>query len=172
MLLRKFSMCSGPVKCSLFRTYITPLYTSQLWSNFKKRSMQRLKVAYNDAMRLLLGVPRWHSASPLYVFTGVSTCEVLLRQLMYGFMCRLEVRVRELHNRSFSQTSEKLLSVYFQAENPLVQKPIIFIFFNMQFVCFESRCDVQPGDWRFIIPVAKGLFSHGKVDCISLKHVC
>ena len=55
MLLRKFSMCSGPVKCFLFRTYITPLYTSQLWSNVKKRSILRLKVASNDAMRSLLG---------------------------------------------------------------------------------------------------------------------
>ena len=29
MLLRKFSMCSDSVKCSLFRTYVTPLYTVQ-----------------------------------------------------------------------------------------------------------------------------------------------
>ena len=57
MLLRKFSMCSDSVKCSLFRSYVTPLYTAQLWSNYKKMSMQRLKVAYNDARRLLLRVP-------------------------------------------------------------------------------------------------------------------
>ena len=54
MLRRKFSMCSDSVKCSLLRTYITPLYTAQLWSNYQKKSMHRLKVAYNDAMRLLL----------------------------------------------------------------------------------------------------------------------
>ena len=90
MLIRKFSMCSDSVKCSLFRTYITPLYTAQLWSNYKKKSMQRLKVAYNDAMRLLLHVPRWHSASQLFVSTRVPTCEALLRQLMFSFMCRLD----------------------------------------------------------------------------------
>ena len=90
MLLRKFSMCSDSVKCSLFRTYITPLYTAQLWSKYRKRSIQRLKVAYNDAFRLLLHVPRWHSASQLFVSKHVPTCEALLRQLMYGFMCRLD----------------------------------------------------------------------------------
>ena len=52
--------------------------------------MQRLKVAYNDAFRLLLQVPRWNSASQLFVSKHVPTCEALLRQLMYGFMCRLD----------------------------------------------------------------------------------
>lgn len=90
MLIRKFSMCSDSVKCSLFRTYITPLYTAQSWCNYKKKSLQRLKVAYNDAMRLLLHVPRWHSASELFVSTRVPTCEALLRQLMFSFMSRLD----------------------------------------------------------------------------------
>ena len=90
MLIRKFSVCSDSVKCSLFRTYITPLYTAQLWSNYKYMSMQRLKVAYNDAMRLLLRVPRWHSASQLFVSTRVPTSEALLRQLMFSFMCCLD----------------------------------------------------------------------------------
>ena len=35
MLLRTFSMCSDSVKCSLFRTYITPLYTAHLWSMYR-----------------------------------------------------------------------------------------------------------------------------------------
>ena len=52
--------------------------------------MQRLKVANNDAMRLLLGVPRWHSGSQLCVSTGVSTCEALWRRLMSGLMYRLD----------------------------------------------------------------------------------
>lgn len=37
MLIRKFYMCSDFMKCSLFRTYITLLYTAQLWCNYKKR---------------------------------------------------------------------------------------------------------------------------------------
>ena len=91
MLLRKFSMCSDDVKCSLFRAYVTPLYTAHLWYSYRVRSMQKLKVAYNDAMRLLLHIPRWHSASQLFVSVGVPTCDALLRRLMYKFMCRLDV---------------------------------------------------------------------------------
>ena len=90
MLLRKFSMCSDDVKCSLFRAYVTPLYTAHLWYSYRVRSMQKLKVAYNDAMRLLLHIPRWHSASQLFVSMGVPTCDALLRRLMYKFMCQLD----------------------------------------------------------------------------------
>ena len=76
--------------CSLFRTYITPLSTAQLWSNYKKKSMHRLQVAYHDAMRVRLCVPSWHSASQLFVSTRVPTCEALLRQVMFSCMCRLD----------------------------------------------------------------------------------
>ncbi len=89
MLLRKFSMCSVNVKCSLFRALCTPMYTAHLRCCYRKSSMWRLIVAYNDAVRLLLQIPRWHSASQLFVFSGVPTCEALLRHLMYNFMCHL-----------------------------------------------------------------------------------
>ena len=90
MLCRKFSMCSISVKISLFKAYCTPLYTAHLWSKYKANSMQKLKVAYNDAFRLLMREPRWHSASQLFVTLGVPTCPALLRNLMYKFICRLD----------------------------------------------------------------------------------
>ena len=62
MLLRRFSMCSESVKCALFKAFCTPMYTAFLWCSYKKGSMRRLNVAYNDALRILLKVPRWHSA--------------------------------------------------------------------------------------------------------------
>ena len=39
MLCRKFSMCSVPVKSSLFRAYCTPLYTAYLWCRYKQGNM-------------------------------------------------------------------------------------------------------------------------------------
>ncbi len=33
IILRKFHMCSLDVKLKLFKTYCTPMYTSQLWWN-------------------------------------------------------------------------------------------------------------------------------------------
>lgn len=73
-LIRKFGMCSGSVKTALFRAYCTPMYTAHLWRRYRKSSMQKLNVAYNDGMRLLLKVPRWNSASQMFVSVGVTTC--------------------------------------------------------------------------------------------------
>lgn len=48
-------------------------------------------MAFNDAIGLLLlRVPRWHSASQLFVNCGVPTLGAPLRQLMYKFMSRLD----------------------------------------------------------------------------------
>ena len=91
MLIRKFSMCSSSVKITLFETFCTPMYTAHLWRRYKSRSMQKLKVAYNDGMRLLLKVPRRSSASQMFVNVGVSTCPAVLRNFMYSFMCRISV---------------------------------------------------------------------------------
>ena len=96
MLKRRFHMCSSDVKASLFRAYCTPLYTAHLWDSYKAKSFQRLNVAYNDALRMLLRVPRWHSASQLFVSLGIPTFKALLRNLMYSFMCRLNESVNDI----------------------------------------------------------------------------
>ena len=90
MLLRKFHMCTPDVKVSLFRTYCTPLYTAHLWYNYRKYSMQRLTVAYNDAMRMLLKVPRYLSASQMFAELQVPACQAVIRNLMFKFICRIE----------------------------------------------------------------------------------
>lgn len=90
MLLRKFSMCSSDVKHALFRAFCTPLYTAPLWWNYRRCTIHRLTVAYNYTFRLLLRVPRWHSASQLFVDAHIPTCEALLRHLTFKFMQRLE----------------------------------------------------------------------------------
>ena len=85
-----FSFYSIQVKVALFKAYCTPLYCAHLWSSYKKSSIQRLQVAYNDAMRILLKIPRGGSASQMFVTAGVSTLHALLRHLMFTFMNRLE----------------------------------------------------------------------------------
>ena len=95
-IARKFSHCSINVKVTLFKTYCTPLYTAHLWSSYKKSSMQRLQVAYNDAMRILLKKPRGGSASHMFVTVGVRTLKALLRHLMYKFMERLDVSTNSI----------------------------------------------------------------------------
>ena len=72
------------------------MYTAHLWRQYKKSSIQRLTVAYNDGMRLLLKVPRWSSASQLFVSVGVPNCSAVLRNLMYRCMCRLSDSVNNI----------------------------------------------------------------------------
>ena len=88
MLCREFSMCSVPVKISLFRAYCTPLYTAHLWCRYKQGNIRKLTVAYNDSMRQMLRAPRSSSASHMFVSVGVPTCSAVLRNLMYTCMCR------------------------------------------------------------------------------------
>ena len=98
MLIRKFHFCSVEVKVNLFRAYCTPLYTAPLWVNYKSESLRKLKVAYNDALRILLKKPRGDSASQLFCTNGLTTFQALLRNLMYSFKCRLDGSHNEVIN--------------------------------------------------------------------------
>ena len=91
VLIRKFGMCSSSVKVALFKSFCTPLYTAHLWRRYKSSSIQKLHVAYNDGMRLLLKVPRWSRASHHFVHVDVPSCPTVLRNLMDSSMLRLTV---------------------------------------------------------------------------------
>ena len=79
-LIRKFYMCSDHVKCTLFRSFCTLLYTCQLWCNYKSESIRTLYVAYNNVFRLLC------SASYMFVTRGLPTCKMLIMKKVYSFM--------------------------------------------------------------------------------------
>ncbi len=51
--------------------------------------MKKLQVAYNDALRIVLKIPRRSSASEMFVSNNVPTLMHVLRNCMYRFMCRL-----------------------------------------------------------------------------------
>ena len=90
MLVRKFHYCSDDVKVTLFRAYCTPLYAAPLWVSYKKETLRKLQVAYNDCLRILLKKPRSSSASKRFCDSGLSTLQALLRNLMFKFMFRLD----------------------------------------------------------------------------------
>ena len=79
-------MCSEHVKCTLFRSFCTSLYTCQLWCNYKSESIRKLYVAYNNVFRLLCHEPRYCSASYMFVTRGLPTCKMLIRKKLYSFM--------------------------------------------------------------------------------------
>jgi len=83
MLKRRFSATSLHTKCTLFNAYCTPMYGCQLWNIAYRYNYDRLCVAYNDAFRLLLDVPRWTSASSLFVLHRVPTFAAVIRKFTY-----------------------------------------------------------------------------------------
>ena len=74
-------MCSEDVKAQLFRTFCTPMYTAHLWRNYSSSSMRKLNVAYNDVMRMLLGLPRFQSASQMFMCCRVRDCRATIRNI-------------------------------------------------------------------------------------------
>jgi len=91
MLARKFHIRTEYVKTALFRAYCTPLYTAHLWCSYSKGKMKKIQVAFNDAFRILLKLPRWTSTSQMFVTRNVPTFHAVLRKFIYQFKCRLSV---------------------------------------------------------------------------------
>ena len=92
IISRKFANCSINVKLVVFKTYCSCLYTAQLWGTCLSRTMNRLKVAYNDSLRMVLGIPRYCSASEMFAYTNVPSCQRVIRLNIYSFMRRIQCR--------------------------------------------------------------------------------
>ena len=47
-------------------------YTAHLWCSHSKGMMNKIKVAYNDTLKILLKYPRWESASKMFAMFPLS----------------------------------------------------------------------------------------------------
>ena len=86
VLARKCYMCTDKVKITLFRTFCCNLYTCQLWWNFTQAAMRKINVAYNNAFRMIMQLPRYCSASNMFVMCNVPSCQAVMRNLVI-IMC-------------------------------------------------------------------------------------
>ncbi len=88
-LFRKFHNCTIGIKLTLFRSYCLPTYCSHLWVHYKKCTYSKIRVAFNNVYRLILGFSRSDSASHMYVSNGLDNFDTVLRKNVYGFMQRV-----------------------------------------------------------------------------------
>ena len=88
-IVRKFGFLSMEVKMALFKAYCYCLYTCSLWSKYRLSTINKLKVAYNNIFRKLVGVPQWHSARTLFVNAGVRSFYETIRTASYSLMLRV-----------------------------------------------------------------------------------
>ena len=89
ILLRKFHMCSIGVRLALFRSFCSPMYTSQLWWNYKKCTMKRLLITYHNVFKMLISMSKYESTSVLCTVYNVLCCQAVIRNIVYRFLCRL-----------------------------------------------------------------------------------
>ena len=91
MLIRKFSKCLVNVKCYLFKTYCSTMYCSALWFNSTKTALTKLKIAYNNSLRRLLGLPKYNSASEMFVNLGILSFGELLKKIVFSLKTQISV---------------------------------------------------------------------------------
>ena len=89
-LARRFNTCSDNAKVTIFLSYCSSLYTSQLWWKYKVSSIKKLYVAYNNAFRMLFRLPRDCSASGMFAVHYVMSCPALVRKLVFVFYKRVK----------------------------------------------------------------------------------
>ncbi len=104
MLIRRFKFCYDDVKIVLFKTYCSNMYGCHLWSDFRKASNNKLKVAYNSICRYLMKLDRMDSMSLFMVSNHIKTLPELVRKCLYGFYVRLSVCDNRLINTIFKST--------------------------------------------------------------------
>ena len=61
-------------------------YASQLWCNYSTSAINRLKVAYNDAYRILHGMTRYHSARVSQIYYNIDPFYALQRKIPNKFV--------------------------------------------------------------------------------------
>ena len=95
-------MCTDKVKIKLFVTYCSQFYCAHLWKfNKSDKIYSKLRVAYNNVFRFLLGLSRDEqgipcSASQMFVSRNVKSFEEILRNLIFKFQSRLDLSNNEL----------------------------------------------------------------------------
>lgn len=80
MIARRFARCSKEVKTTLFKAYCSSFYTCSLWVNHTQKQYSALRVQYNNAFRMLMGLPRFCSASGMFAEERVDCFYSIMRK--------------------------------------------------------------------------------------------
>ena len=63
-------------------------YSSSFWHNYYSFSIRRLRVAYNDAFRMIHGLPRHTRASVQQISFDVLNFDAVIRKSLFNFVKR------------------------------------------------------------------------------------
>lgn len=108
MIARRFARCSPCVKMTLFRAFCSSFYTCSLWASYTQKSYSALRVQYNNAFRVLVGLPRFCSASGMFAEARVDCFYATMRKRCAS----LVRRVRDSPNIILRCVASRLDCVY------------------------------------------------------------
>jgi hypothetical protein len=89
MVARRFARCTAKVKITLFKAFCTTFYTSSLWVSYTQKQYSAFRVQYNNAFRVLLGLPRRCSASGMFAESQVDCFYTTMRKRSASLARRL-----------------------------------------------------------------------------------
>ena len=111
LVIRRFYKCSTSVKLRLFHAFCCNIYLYQVWLSFPKFIINRFRVARNNCLRKLIGLPYHCSASEMHVFYRVDDFDGSLRKARALMYLRL-VRTQNSYVESYLNSEEFLSSKF------------------------------------------------------------
>ena len=127
MLLRKFSYCSPDVKCCMLNSYYATMYRSSMWFDSTVTSMKKLKIAYNKGLRRLLNMPKYNSASEMFVNLNIPSFSELLQKFVSSFKTRIIESDNSLVNLFATSTIPLFSSIWAWWSAILDTHPIVIL---------------------------------------------
>ena len=89
-IVRLFHFCSSDVLLKLGRSFCGSFYCSHLWTSYKKSSLFKICVAYDNFYRKILHVSGRSRASARFVENDILNFDCLIRRDIYSFTTRLK----------------------------------------------------------------------------------
>ena len=79
MIANYFSHCSKATKIIQFKSFVSNIYLSSIWLP-NRANMRKIKVAYNNAYRIVMKYKRRNSASLMFLYDNVNNLTIKLRK--------------------------------------------------------------------------------------------
>ena len=105
LLIRKFHRCSIKVKVILFRSFITPLYCSHLWVNYRKSDFISIRTAYRRIFRMFFNLPRDASMTTNLIKFSLPDLHIIIRKMTSSLFSRFETSNNSLCTDVFHPVS-------------------------------------------------------------------
>ena len=88
-IYRTYKDCSIEVKLLLFESFCLSFYLFHLWFEYPLVIFNRLRVATNNMLRKLVGLPKYCSASEMHVYLRLENIDARLRKMRANFYQRI-----------------------------------------------------------------------------------